>query len=254
MDNKKWKMQHVKRVHILGIPIDPVTMDEAIDRVVEMLAGTAQHHVMTPNSEMLVEAHRHPAFKAVLQKSDLNLPDSAGVVWAARRQRQRMPERVSGVDFVEQLSKKLSVDNPVLLLGGRNGVAENAAQKLRMKNEELRIAAVYEGSPREEDASEIIRQVNASGAVLLLVAYGAPAQDLWIARHLSHMPNVRVAIGVGGTFDFLSGRIQRAPQWMQHIGLEWLWRLCKEPRRWKRIFRAAVVFPFYVLMQRSQDQ
>ena len=240
-------MQHVKRVHILGVPIDPVTMDEAIDQVSRMLAGSLQHHVMTPNSEMLVEAHHNPAFTAVLLKSSLNLPDSAGLLWAARRNGEHIPERVSGVDFIARLCGTLHAGVPVFFLGGKDGAAKQAAEKLRMKNDELRIAGEFEGSPQEEGADTIIRRVNASGATLLLVAYGAPAQDLWIAKYLSLMPTVRVAIGVGGTFDFLSGRITRAPRWMQRAGLEWLWRLYKEPRRWKRIFRATVVFPYLVL-------
>ncbi|TSC58654.1 MAG: N-acetylglucosaminyldiphosphoundecaprenol [Candidatus Peregrinibacteria bacterium Greene0416_62] len=247
----------MERVHILGIPIDPVTMEEAVRRVQEMLQRSVQCHVMTPNSEMLVEAHRNPAFKEVLQKSMLNLPDSAGLLWAARRQGQRLPERVSGVDFVERLCATLSADVPVFLLGGRNGVAEKAAQKLRMDptslklrgagNGELRIIGMYEGSPQEEDAQEIIHRVNISAAKLLLVAYGAPVQDLWIAKHLSGMPNIRVAIGVGGTFDFLAGNIRRAPKWMRSLGLEWLWRLMLQPQRIGRICMAIIVFPFLVL-------
>ncbi len=253
MDNEKWKMQHVERVHILGIPVDSVTLSQAIDQVTAMLAGSAQHHIMTPNSEMLLESKRNAAFREVLLRSSLNLPDSAGVLWAAQRQGQHLPERVSGVDFVEKLCAVLHEGVPVFFLGGRNGAAKQAAEKLRMKNEELIIAGEFEGSPHDAEADDIIRRVNASGAKLLLVAYGAPQQDLWIAQHLSSMPYIRVAMGVGGTFDFLSGRIQRAPQCMQRMGLEWLWRLCKEPRRWKRIFRATVVFPYYVLKQCSNN-
>ncbi len=237
----------MKRVHILGVPIDPVTMDEAIDQVSRMLAGSLQHHVMTPNSEMLVEANRNPAFAVVLQKSTLNLPDSAGLLWAARKQGTHIPERVSGVDFVERLCAELHADVPVFFLGGRNDAGKKAAEKLATSNQQLHIAGTFEGTPREENVVEIVSRVNASAAKLLLVAYGSPQQDLWIATYLSLMPAVRVAIGVGGTFDFLSGRITRAPRWMQHAGLEWLWRLCKEPRRWKRILRATVVFPYLVL-------
>jgi len=103
------------------------------------------------------------------------------------------------------------------------------------------------------DADQIIQAVNTSGAKLLLVAYGAPKQDLWIAKHLSKMPTVRVAIGVGGTFDFLSGTIKRAPRWLRSLGLEWLWRLILQPWRIKRIWTAVVIFPMLVLMSKKQN-
>lgn len=247
IEHGKWKMQRMERVRILGIPIDAVMMNEAVLRVGNMLKSAGQHHVMTPNSEMLVEGQRNPAFRAVMQSATLNLPDSVGILRAARWVGQEIAERVSGVDFVEQLCGKLDQNVPVFFLGGRGGVGERARDKLGMKNAELRIVGTYEGSPRDADAEDIIQRVNSSGAHLLLVAYGAPQQDLWIAKHFSKMPCVRVAIGVGGTFDFLSGRITRAPKWMQHMGLEWLWRLCKEPQRWKRMIHATIVFPFLVI-------
>ena len=242
----------MERVYILGVPIDIVMMEEAVARVLKMLQGTAQHHVMTPNSEMLVEAQRNPAFKEVLLKSSFNLPDSAGLLWAARRQGQKLPERVSGVDFVEQLCQISTADTPVFLLGGRDGVAAKASEQLARSNEQLRVVGTYEGSSREEGASDSILRVNASGARLLLVAFGAPVQDLWIAKHLSGMPNIRVAVGVGGTFDFLAGKIRRAPKWMRSLGLEWLWRFILQPQRIGRIFTAVIVFPFLVLTSKKR--
>src|SRR3989338_4787628 len=148
------------RIPILGVPIDPVTMEEAVTCVLSMLHGLKQCHVMTPNNEMLVEADRNAAFKSVLQRSDLNLPDSTGLLWAARRTGERIPERVSGVDFVERLCGALDQSIPVFFLGGRGGAAEKAAEKFgtlrqgsgQVRNAEFGIAGVYEGSPREEDA------------------------------------------------------------------------------------------------------
>ncbi|OGJ59908.1 hypothetical protein A2881_02120 [Candidatus Peribacteria bacterium RIFCSPHIGHO2_01_FULL_55_13] len=241
------------RIPILGVPIDPVTMEEAVTCVLSMLHGLKQCHVMTPNNEMLVEADRNAAFKSVLQRSDLNLPDSTGLLWAARRTGERIPERVSGVDFVERLCGALDQSIPVFFLGGRGGAAEKAAEKFGMRNSEFGIAGVFEGSPKDMDADQIIQAVNTSGAKLLLVAYGAPKQDLWIAKHLSKMPTVRVAIGVGGTFDFLSGTIKRAPRWLRSLGLEWLWRLILQPWRIKRIWTAVVIFPMLVLMSKKQN-
>ncbi len=246
------------RIYILGVPIDPVTMDEAVSRITgflqsdghrptSALGATAGRHVMTPNNEMLVEAQKNPAFLGLLQKSDLSLPDSSGLLLAAKWKGQRLPQRVTGVDTVRRLCASLSHEHPVFLLGAAEGVAERAAAKLREKNSQLNIAGTYSGSPRPEHASEIIDRINRSGVHVLLVAFGASVQDLWIAEHLHQVPSVRVAMGVGGTFDFIAGVKKRAPRFIQNIGLEWFWRFVQEPSRWKRMWRAVVVFPLLVL-------
>jgi len=236
----------MQRVRILGVPIDPVTQDEAIARISQMFRDGGKHHVMTPNNEMLVLAQKHSTFKSLLQTSELNLPDSTGLLWAAARSGQHLPERVTGVDTVERLLKSLNAEQPVFFLGGRKGVAESAAKKLATSNSQLATFS-YEGSPKEEDAAEIVQRINDSGANLLLVAYGAPAQDLWINQHLLSLTSVKVAIGVGGTFDFLSGSIKRAPRFLQKAGLEWLWRLLIQPSRIGRIYTAVIRFPLMVL-------
>jgi N-acetylglucosaminyldiphosphoundecaprenol N-acetyl-beta-D-mannosaminyltransferase len=235
------------RVHVLGVPIDPVTQEQALSRLLEMLRSSTQHHVMTPNSEMLVEAHKNSAFRELLNRSALNLPDSAGLLWMARLTGQRLPKRVTGVDTVQALCKELPAFYSVFLLGAAPGVAELAAKELRKMNPELHIVETYSGSPRPEDAEQILRRIETLKPHLLFVAFGAPTQDLWIDTYLSQMPSVRVAMGVGGTFDFLAGKRKRAPRVLQIIGLEWLWRLVLEPSRWKRIWNAVVVFPVLVL-------
>lgn len=237
----------MKRVDILGVPIDALTCAQAIKRLRVFLDTNEKKHVMTPNSEMVVEAQRNSAFKSLLQKTDLNLADSAGLLWAAKRTGQYLPERVTGVDTVEQLLLQLDEKTPVFFLGGRKGVGCRAAEILKKKNPQLLVAGCFEGSPSDADAAEIIQKINDSGAHLLLVAFGAPTQDLWINQYLLNLPSVRVAIGVGGTFDFLSGAIKRAPKWMQSLHLEWLWRLILQPSRIKRIWTATVTFPLIVL-------
>ena len=202
---------------------------------------------MTPNSEMLVQAARNPRFHALLQKTALNIPDSAGLLWMARCTGQRLPERVAGVDAVMQLCQELTKDCSVFLLGGGEGIGTMAKTRLASRNHRLRVVGVYAGSPRDEDAAEILQRINAVKPHFLLVAFGAPQQDLWIDRHLSAMPSVRVAMGVGGTLDFLAGVQRRAPSLVQKIGLEWLWRLVQDPWRIGRIWDAAWVFPWLVL-------
>ncbi len=234
------------RIHLLGIPIDPLTMREAVQTIKTFLQSDSSHHVMTPNNEMLVESTKNPAFKEVLLKSDLNLPDSQGLLLMARWTGQRLPERVAGVDAVQVLCAELDEAVPVFLLGAGEGVAEKAAAALQSKNPRLNVVGIVSGSPRLNEVQQIIGAINASQARLLLVAFGSPAQDLWIDEHLREMPSVRVAMGVGGTFDFLAGVQTRAPVFMRRIGCEWLWRFVQEPSRWRRMWRAVVVFPLKI--------
>jgi N-acetylglucosaminyldiphosphoundecaprenol N-acetyl-beta-D-mannosaminyltransferase len=237
----------MSRVRLLGVWIDALTAREAVARLQGMLTEKAQHHVMTPNAEMLVTASKDAAFRGLLNATPLTLPDSAGLLWAARLTGQHLPERVTGVDTVQALCAALTPEHPVFLLGGAPGVAEKAGLVLRSRNPHLRIAGTLSGSPRDEDADEIVKRVNEAKPHVLLVAYGAPAQDRWIAAHLSQLPSLRIAMGVGGTLDFLAGVQKRAPLIFQRVHLEWLWRVIREPWRWRRIVNAVVVFPILVL-------
>ncbi len=240
------------RVFLLGVPLDAVTRDQAVARLRALLDSPAQHHVMTPNSEMLVESTHNARFREIMLQSTLNLPDSAGVLWMARYTGQRLPQRVAGVDAVMELCAGLGSDHPVFLLGAADGVAAKAADALRAMNPRLRVAGSYGGSPRPDDFEGIAARINAAAPHLLLVAFGAPAQDLWIAEHLGALPSVRVAMGVGGTFDFLAGTQVRAPAFLRSLGLEWAWRFAHEPWRWRRMWRAVIVFPFLVLRHGRQ--
>lgn len=237
----------MSRVFLLGVPLDPVTAAEALARLRSMVQGTAQNHVMTPNNEMLVHASGDAPFRALLSRTALNIPDSTGLLWAARRTDQHLPERVTGVDTMTALCLSLTEEHPVFLLGAAEGVAAGAAEVLKRKNPHLRIAGTFAGSPRPEEAGDIIRRINESGAHVLFVAYGAPKQDYWIDEHLKAMPGVKLAMGIGGSFDFIAGTQKRAPVWMQQAGIEWLWRFVREPSRWRRMWNAVIVFPWMIL-------
>jgi N-acetylglucosaminyldiphosphoundecaprenol N-acetyl-beta-D-mannosaminyltransferase len=165
----------------------------------------------------------------------------------ARWTGQFLPQRVTGVDTVTALLNDLGPEHPVFLLGGAPGIAERAAAELTKRNPRLVITGTDGGSSAENDASRIITKINAAKPHLLLVAFGAPAQDLWIDHHLKDMPSVRVAMGIGGTLDFIAGTQKRAPHCMQSVGLEWLWRFVRQPSRWMRIVNAVIVFPWLVL-------
>lgn len=237
---------------ILNVPIDCIRADEAVACIRRFLDEERFHHVATPNNEMLLAARKDPAFLALLQRTDLNLPDSTGVVWASRYTDHPIAERVTGVDTVTELCGTISSEHRVFFLGAGPGVAEKSAAFLRTKNPSLAVAGAFSLSPREEDSDVIIEAINASGAHVLLVAFGSPAQELWIDHYRSRLLSVRVAIGVGGTFDFLAGTRQRAPRLLQNLGLEWVFRLFQEPRRIKRIWNAVVVFPLVFLGSRTR--
>ncbi len=234
-------------VFILGVRIDVVTLGEARDRIFGFLKSGSQSHIMTPNPEMLVEANRNPVFKDLLNASALNVPDGVGLLWAARRKGEFIPQRVTGIDLLAALLVLPEVP-AVFLLGAAPGVAEKAANVLRKKNPSLSVAGTFSGSPRVAEEAAIVSRINASGAEMLFVAFGSPAQDFWIQRNLKKMPSVRSAMGVGGAFDLLAGVRKRAPNIFQLLGIEWLWRLIKEPLRIKRIITAVIVFPYLVLI------
>ncbi len=235
------------RVTLLGVPIDAITMDRAVGRILAFLESQRQHHVATPNAEMLVESVKNRGFRQLLQRTSLNLPDGTGLLWMARLTRQDLPFRVTGVDAMQELCAALTAEHPVFLLGARPGVAERAAAKLKERNPRLKVAGTYAGSPREEEAREIVARINAADPAILFVAYGSPVQELWTARHLTARTGVMVPWGGGGAFDFGAGERKRAPLFLQRVGLEWVWRLVREPWRVKRIWNAVAVFPSLVL-------
>lgn len=229
------------RISILGIPVDALTREQAVQRIVGWLGMDTQRHVATPNPEMLVAATRNAALADALKATDLNIPDGVGLLWAAKRAGTPLPQRVTGVDVMTDVCA--TSEGPVFLLGAWGDTAERAAVALKKRNPRLRIAGTYAGSPASTEEQQIVDRINASGAKAVFVAYGVPSQELWIRRNLARMPGVRIAMGVGGAFDFLAGNRKRAPRWLQRIALEWLWRLMQEPSRLRRIFTATVVFP-----------
>ncbi len=244
------------RHDILGVPVDTLSAREALERIAGYFRMPGQFHVTTPNPEMIVEAKKNEAFRNVLQKTALNIPDGVGLVWAVRRRSSSPVERITGTDTLLALAAanaRICPPERIFLLGAAPGVAERAAEKLKERNPAIRDIGTYSGSPRLEEEAEIIRRINAFSPTLLFVAFGAPKQDLWIARNLSKMPSVKVAMGIGGALDFIAGKRKRAPRWMRHIGIEWLWRLILEPRRALRIWRAIVVFPWLVLRERHPE-
>lgn len=221
-------------IDILGVRVDDATYDDLLAQVDAFVASGRPHQIVTLNPEMLVVAHDEPAFRQDLNAADLNVADGVGLMLAARLLGRPLRERVTGSDGVYRLATHCARRGyRLFLLGAAPGVAEVVAERLTAANPRLGVAGVHAGSPRVEDEEGIIGLVRAASPDLLLVAYGVPAEEKWIARNRDRL-GVPVMVGVGGSFDFVAGVTRRAPAWMRRLGLEWLYRLVREPWRWRR--------------------
>ncbi|MEW6228433.1 MAG: WecB/TagA/CpsF family glycosyltransferase [Bacillota bacterium] len=220
---------------ILGLRVHKVDMDGAVRRVREMLADGRAHQVVTLNAEMAMMAQGDPELACIINCADLVVPDGAGVVWASRVLGNPLPGRVAGFDLMLELLACAERERwPVFLLGGAPGVAEEAASRLRARLPGLLVAGTHHGYLTEADDPVVVEKLNATDARLVFVAMGAPRQDKWIARNKSSL-RPSICIGVGGSFDVLAGRVSRAPKWIGNAGLEWLYRLVRQPRRIVRV-------------------
>lgn len=226
------------RLKLLGVPVDAISYSGWLDRIGAWIrAGDGARHVCTVNPEFIMIAQGDPIFFNILNRAEICVPDGIGLLWASRHLGAPLPERVTGSDGVPLIARHAARNGwKLYLLGAAEGVAERAARILREQHPQLLITGVYGGSPDEAEEDEIVARINASGADILLVAYGAPQQDLWIARNLPRL-EVSMAMGVGGALDFIAGVVPRAPHWMRDRGLEWLYRLLRQPWRLRRMLR-----------------
>lgn len=242
-------MERPPCLYILGVRVDAVTSHEALVWIEAFVRQGGAHQVVTVNPEFIMAAQRNPAFRDVLNHAALAIPDGARILWAARRLGRPLAEQVAGVDLVECIAARAaSVGWRLFLLGAGPGVARRAAEVLQARYPGLSIAGTYAGSPAPEEEEEIITRVRAAQADILFVAYGAPAQDLWLARNLART-GASVGMGVGGSFDYIAGVVKRAPRWMRERGLEWLYRLIRQPWRWRRM---AVLPRFVIAVMRQK--
>lgn len=227
-------------VAVLGVPFTPLDTDGAIDAIRVMIRSRRAHQIVTANVDFLVQAHRDVELRRILLDADIVLCDGAPVRWASRWLGNPLPARVAGSDLVPALfSSPLGRGLRVFLLGAGPGVATDAAVQIGLRWPEVHVVGAFcpaFGSLLEMNHEEIIREVRTARPDVLLVAFGCPKQEKWIAMHLRSL-GVPVVIGVGATIDFLAGRVRRAPAWMQNHGLEWLYRLMQEPARLQQRYR-----------------
>jgi N-acetylglucosaminyldiphosphoundecaprenol N-acetyl-beta-D-mannosaminyltransferase len=228
--------------YVLGVRVDRLSQQQALDRIEQLIAlrrasknTLSCQQIVTVNTEFVMAAQQNADFCQAINSAALVVADGIGVVWATYFIGFPAPERITGTDTLVALAKRC-VDKGyrLYLLGAAPGVAEQTGLYLQTLAPGLQIAGTYAGSPDPAEEDAIIERILMANTDVLCVAYGAPAQELWIHRNLSRLP-AAVAMGVGGAYDFLSGRQSRAPRAIQRMGLEWLYRLYREPWRWQRM-------------------
>ena len=230
-------------VTVLDIPIAAITMDQAVTTVERYIKGERPCLIATANAEMVMMSRGDKELAVILQSADLVVPDGAGVVWATRHQGRPIPERVTGYDLAQRLLALASIKGyRVYFLGAAPGVAEQARKAAQKRYPGINIVGVRDGYFQTQDDASIINAIHAAEPHILFAALGVPKQEKWLAKHRAGL-GVPVAMGVGGTFDVMAGIVDRAPLWMQHASLEWLFRLAKQPQRFIRV----LALPRFVL-------
>jgi N-acetylglucosaminyldiphosphoundecaprenol N-acetyl-beta-D-mannosaminyltransferase len=244
-DNPRVADESAWPIAILGVPFDHVTIQETVERVDAMIASRRPHYIVTANVDFLVQAHRDVELRRILLEADLILCDGTPVLWASRWLGNGLPERVAGSDLAPALIQSAAgKGHRLFFLGAAPGVAAEAEAKLKRQYPQLNVVGTYAppfSRLLEMDHEEIARRIRAAKPDILLVSFGCPKQEKWIAMHHRSL-GVPVAIGVGATLDFLAGRVKRAPAWMARTGTEWLFRLIQEPKRLARRYAADLVY------------
>ena len=226
-----------KTAEILGVPFDVVTMTNAVEKVMQFFDDGKKHIVCTPNPEIVMEAQKDKQLMQILKAADLVVADGVGIVWASKHSKDKLPERVSGYDLTQSLFTKMEKgEKSVYFLGGTPGTAASAAKKIKKKHPGLNVVGYRNGYFSSKEEREIILEIKSRNPDLLLVGLGSPKQEKWIYENLRIM-GVKVAIGVGGSFDVMSGKVKRAPFIFQKLGLEWFYRLVCQPKRAKRMLK-----------------
>jgi len=239
------------QITLLQIPLHNLTMAESIEDIFSRLNRETPSQVCFVNADCANIAYKNAQYLRVLQGADLCLADGIGLKLGAKILGQDIKQNVNGTDLFPRLCEALSdTGKGLFLLGAKPGVAEAVAQWVRENAPGTALSGWRHGYFASEEETAVLEEIRGSGASLLLVAFGAPRQDLWISEHLNET-GVKLAMGVGGLFDFYSGRLPRAPLWMREMGMEWLYRLIQEPGRlWKRYLIGNSVFLFRVIWER----
>lgn len=236
-----------KKYPVLGIDISPYSKEEFFRlihiRLQDEDPDTPPLFVVTVNPEIAVETIVDNEFKDIISSSSINTADGIGIRWAVNFLYDENVERITGADSVEKICRISANNNQsVFFYGAMPTVAQKTANKLKKRIDNLTVEGTFSPDRTDFHISELPpkTQRELKEASVIFVALGAPAQEKWIRNNLPDLPNCKVIIGVGGTFDYIAGKVTRPPQWIQNIGLEWLYRLCTQPSRWRRMLKLPV--------------
>lgn len=225
----------MNKIDVLGVPFDNVSMEEAVERALELIHARSGRYVVTPNPEIVMNAREDPALRRAVEQAALVLPDGVGVIYGAKILGTPLKEKTPGIDFAAGVMERLSGNGgSVFLLGAKPGVAEQAGVNLRARYPGLKIAGTHDGYFTED--APIVEQINQAKPDMLLVCLGSPKQELWMERYAGTL-QVGLMAGLGGSLDVFAGVVERAPERWQKLGLEWLYRLMKEPKRIGRMMK-----------------
>lgn len=242
-------------VKILGVEVNKITLSEAEKKVKDFLEKDGHDRlrtIYTPNTEIVMRARKDKDFRELLNRGDVVIPDGIGLVHAARIKKNRLPERVTGFDLsIKMLELAEKFGYSIFLMGGAEGVAKAAKEELMKKYPNLKIngynhgyfKGTHIGHKGHDEEKKVIEKINKSGADILFVGLGAPKQEIWINENRDKL-NCKVAIGNGGVIDILAGKVKATPEIFQKLGLEWFYRLTKNPKRIKR----QLALPLFVLI------
>ena len=246
-------MLHAPSVTLLGLPFAALTPTNLRNYLHEQLRhGQAPVNIFTPNLTIAATAHRTPSLHHLLRQGDLLLPDGQGVLLAARLAGTPLPCRLPGIEAGEAVIELCAKEGwPVYFLGAAPGIAAKAAAVWKERFPTLPIAGTHHGFFDERQNAAILDDIRTSGARVVLVCLGFPAQERWIAQNAPELPAVRLLLGLGGSFDVWAGQVRRAPRAFQRLGLEWLWRSAQRPSRLRTLFPA---FPYLFAAARSKKQ
>lgn len=230
-------------VSILGLPIRNVTMEEAVQDVSRFFEERSSRIVVTPNAEILQSYTKDPKVKDALMQADYVIPDGIGVIIAARKLKTPLKEKVAGVELAAHLIERSAAEGKrVYFLGAKPGIAQKAKENFLEKHPDLQVVGLRDGYFKPEEEPAIIEEINGLDVDMLFVCLGAPRQEIWMSEHRTDL-KVGVMLGLGGSLDVFAGAVKRAPKWMIRLGLEWLYRICKEPWRIKRVME----LPFFLM-------
>ncbi len=241
------------KYEILGVRIDDYTHEECIREIKSLLEHEKQHFIATPNPEFVILAQKDKEFFSILNSTSMSLPDGIGMLFANIFLHKKIIHRVTGNDAIHIIAGIAEQKSySIYLLGGDRGVPKKAGEVLKKKYPNMQIAGTYDRPVQDVKniETEVLENIQRAVPDILFVALGHGKQEKFIFYNLSKFPSVKIAIGVGGAIDYLSGAKKRAPKCIQKIGFEWLYRLILEPRRWKRIVDAVIIFPYLVLRGR----